>query len=171
MQETTTDCLKKLVENLEDQFKFYTELQMIILAEGEELVGANLEKINELNRSKQALLFRLRKLEDVRLRIVKEVAAALEHKSSVMSISEISRLVDEPFKGQLLELQKNLLRLIEQLKIQNAENTMVTEAALKNLNGAINEIKDTLAGRPTYQRKGSINRGPEKAGHLVRREA
>ena len=43
--------------------------------------------------------------------------------------------------------------------------------ALRNVNGALDSLKETIIGKKTYQNKGKYQTPAEQAGHLIRKEA
>ena len=75
----------------------------------------------------------------------------------------------DPVKSdKLRSLYSVVTLLLKRLAENNQQNEALVRAALDNITGAMNAIKDAFTESPTYEAKGAARRS--SSGHLVRRE-
>jgi hypothetical protein len=161
---------QRLVANLEDLTKLYRQLLDLVRKEKVLLVEANMEKLQENNQLKEDLLFKIKSLDGLRFRYAAELAALVGADSEAPRLLEIAKNLGGAEADRLRVIHAALDLLIKRLSGINKDNEEVAQSALKNLGGALNNIKDTLSGKKTYGGKGQVQRGPEQSGHFVSKE-
>lgn len=171
----------KLVTNLEELTKLYRTLLDLVRKEKEILVSANIEKINESNQNKEALLHKIRSHDSVRERYAKELGSLIgltgaeAAKPKLLELSKKLQNISSPEQADRLRaIHATLELLVKRSSELNKENEEYAQSALRSLNGAINNIKDTLGGKKTYGRQGAnvkMSEGPDRAGNFVSKEA
>lgn len=165
------DKLDALVTVLEEQIKVYRHLLEVVRKEKEILVAANLDDLNENNRTKEAMLIKVRGLETQRLAHAHEVYLALGLEGGENArLLEIARHVPEEQADKLRNIHSVLDLLLRRVQEYNRQNETLVNSALQNITGAMKEIKSTLEEKPTYQKKGEVE-GHSSSGQLVSREA
>lgn len=176
MESSLTDSTKdrsfqRLVANLEDLTKLYRQLLDLVRKEKQLLVEANMDKLQENNQLKEDLLFKIKSLDGLRFRYASDLAALVGADSEAPRLLEIAKNLGGPEADRLRVIHAALDLLINRLSGINKDNEEVAQSALKNLGGALNNIKDSLSGKKTYGGKGQVQRGPEQSGHFVSKEA
>lgn len=159
-----------LVAVLEEQIRVYRTLLDIVRKEKEILISANLDDLNENNRSKEAMLIKIRTLESDRLSRAGELFNDLGLQGDQPRLIEMARHLDMESADRLRNIHSVLDLLLRRVQEFNKQNEALVQAALSNITGAMNAIKGTLADKPTYQKKGEVE-GITPAGQLVSREA
>jgi flagellar biosynthesis/type III secretory pathway chaperone len=160
---------QKLVANLEDITKLYRQLLEMVRTEKELLINSEIEKLSESNKAKEALLYKIRFADAARERYAKELAQIIGADVNQPRLLELARKIPGAGGDKLRGLHSTLEMLVRRTSELNQENEQYTQSALNTLNGAINEIKGTLAGKKTYAKEGKMNYGPDKAGNFVRK--
>ena len=176
MDSTQERSYLKLVNNLEEMVKLYRTLLDIVRKEKEFLLQADVEKLNENNQAKENLLYKVRGLDTTRERYAKEFATLIGADAVAPRLSEMAKkcaLSGNAEQGEKLRnIHSTLEILIKRLSELNRENEEYAKSALQIVNGAMNNIKDTLGGKKTYARQGKMSTAtPEGAGNFVRKEA
>lgn len=166
----TQEMIHALVVVLEDQIRVYRHLLEIVRKEKDILVSANLDDLNENNRAKESMLLKIRSLEAQRLHVALEVFRALGLQGDYPRLLEMARHLDEVNSDKLRNIHSVLELLLKRVQEYNRQNEALVQAALTNITGAMNAIKNTLADKPMYQKKGEVE-GVTTAGQLVSREA
>lgn len=161
----------RLEGNLEELIKLYRVLLDTVRKEKEYLIAADGEKIAELNQSKENLLHKVRTQENIRLRYAKEAAAEVGADPEAPRLLEIAQKYGGVEGDRLRHIHSTLDLLLKRLSEINKENQQYAEKGLNTLTGALEEVKDTLTGKAGYGKSASKERGPEKTGNLVSREA
>lgn len=167
----------KLVNNLEELTKLYRSLLEVIRKEKEILLAADIEKLNESNQTKDAILHRIRTQDSARERYAKEFAHILGLSGEMLTqprLLELARIIQGEEANRLRSIHSMLEMLVSRCSSLNKENEDYAKSALSLLNGAMNNIKDTLGGKKTYSKQGQagvkLQTGPDKAGNFVSKE-
>lgn len=161
--------LGELVSVLEEQIKVYRGLLDVVRKEKEILVAANLDDLNENNRTKEAMLIKIRGLEAQRVALANESYQTLGL-SGEARLLEIARVVGGETADKLRSIHSVLELLLRRVQEYNRQNETLVNSALQNITGAMKELKGTLEDKPTYQKKGEVE-GHTSSGKLVSREA
>lgn len=164
------NAVGELISVLEEQIKVYRSLLDVVRKEKDILVSAHLDDLNENNRTKEALLIKIRALETERLKLASDCCQHLGIKGEQPRLTEIARYVAPEVAERLHSIHSVLELLLRRVQEFNRQNEVLVQSALTNITGAMNAIKGTLAEKPTYQKKGEVE-GHASSGQLVSREA
>lgn len=170
MKPESMELYKNLEKSLDDLIKVYRHLLGVVRKERDILVAANLEDLNENNKTKEAMLIKARKLEEGRLKAARELALA-EGLDENTRLLEFARHINGEPGERLRSLHSVLDLLLKRVKEHNAQNEILVNAALDNITGAMGSIHDLLKEKPTYKKTGNIVSRPSEPGQLVRKEA
>lgn len=163
--------IQQLIQVLDDQVKVYRHLLEVVRKEKEILISANLDDLNENNRTKEAMLIKIRSLESDRIRLSAAVCQAIGLIHDEPRLLEIARVVGGEAADRLNSIHSTLELLLRRVQEYNQQNETLVQSALVSVTGAMNAIKGTLQDKSTYQRKGEVAAQPLGAGQLVSREA
>lgn len=165
------ESLPVLVKLLEEQITLYRHLLEVVRKEKEILVSANIDELNETNRTKEAMLLKIRAIETQRLKAASDVSGALGLDPENPRLLDIAKYLNDVDADRLRNIHSVLELLLRRVKEFNSANEVLVQSALDNVTGAMNEIRGTIQENPTYQRKGDVEPGVTPAGKLVSREA
>lgn len=168
--QTQAQQVEKLVTVLEEQIRVYRHLLDIVRKEKDILVSANLDDLNENNRSKEAMLIKIRALEVERQRFAMDLFQSLNLKGEHPRLLEMARYLDNETADKLRNIHSVLELLLKRVQEFNKQNEALVQAALTNITGAMKTIKGELSDKSTYQKKGEVE-GVTSSGQLVSREA
>ncbi len=166
----TQELVISLISTLEEQVKVYRHLLDVVRKEKEILISANLDDLNENNRSKEAMLIKIRALEAQRLKGASDVYVSMGLTGDQPRLLEIARHVRDDLGEKLRSIHSVLELLLKRVQEYNRQNESLVQSALTNITGAMNAIKTTLQEKPVYQKQGEVE-GVTTAGQLVSREA
>lgn len=161
----------KLESNLEEITKLYRQLVDQLRKEKDVLLSGEPERISESNKTKEFTLMRIKALDALRVKYAADLARELGLDPEQPRLLELARMMDGERGNKLRGIHAALEILFKRIPELNKENEEYAQAAIKNLQGAMDNLKDNLAPKKTYQRKGALERGPEQSGHLMRKEA
>ena len=162
----------KLVTNLEDLTKVYRTLLDLLRREKELLVKSDVEALGESNLTKEACLYKLRSLDAARERYARELAHLVGADVVSPRLLDIAQKIAGSGGDRLRTIHSTLEILIRRVQEINKENEKFATTALSTLNGAMGEIKDTLAPKKTYGRNGKMaTPTPDQAGNFSSKEA
>jgi flagellar biosynthesis/type III secretory pathway chaperone len=161
---------KNLTEVLEDEIKVYRAMLDLVRREKDVLIAADIDELNEINRAKEAMILKVRGLERGREKYARELGHSLGVLSETPRLLEIASKMMDPENSKLRSIHSTLELLIKRIKEINESNESLAQAALKNVNGALGAIKQTLAPNATYKPSGEVKQSGEVAGHFVSKE-
>jgi flagellar biosynthesis/type III secretory pathway chaperone len=161
----------KLEANLEEITKLYRQLVDQLRKEKEVLLSGDPEKINESTKTKEFILMRLKTLDALRIKYASDLARELGLDADQPRLLEIARELNGERGAKLRGIHSALEILFKRIPELNKENEEFVQSGLKTLHGALENVKDNLTGKKTYQRKGNLERGSEQSGHLMSKEA
>ncbi len=163
---------QKLVQNLEELTKLYRQLLDVIRKEKEYLIAVDIEKLEINNTEKENLLSKIRNQDSARERYAREFAHLIGGDSNNPRLLELAKILHgSEAEKRLRSIHSMLEMLVVRVTTLNKDNETYAQSALSTLNGALANVKDTLAGKNTYARKGQMEYGPHKSGNFVKKEA
>ena len=164
-----TAAYKNLEEVLEDEIKVYRALLDLVRREKEVLISAKIEELDENNRSKEAMILKIRALERQREKAAREMALDVGANSENPRLLEIASKILDPEAGRLRSIHSTLDLLIKRIKDFNEGNETLIQNSLKAVNGALGAIRETLQPKATYAPSGEVKK-EQVAGHFVSKE-
>ncbi|RYX78134.1 flagellar protein FlgN [bacterium] len=162
-----------LNDNLEHLVKVYRSLLEVVRKEKDILVAGKLDELVENNKAKDTILVRIRSLENTRMKCARDLAAALGADVENPRLLDIATYAETRWQDVLRNMHAVLDLLIRRVSEVNKSNEELVQAALSNITGAMNEIRDGMKPKATYARQGQIAQ-PAPAttgGRLVSKEA
>ncbi len=162
---------QKLHDNLEDMVKIYRQLLEIVRKEKDILIEAKAESVEETSYAKDTLLTKARAMDALRVRYAEEMAGMVSGDTENPRLLEIAQKLGGNEGEKLRSIHSTLELLIKRITDFNTENETLAKNAIKALNGQMTEIKETITGKTSYEKKGQVKLGPSKAGNFVSREA
>ena len=160
----------EIVECLDDLVRVYRSLLDIVRREKEILIASKLDELNENNKSKDAMLLRIRSLENTRMKCARDLAAAVGADVEQPRLLDIAIHCQLDQSNRLRNLHATLELLVRRVAEVNKANEELVQAALSSITGAMEAIRDGLRPKPVYGKQGGIASQHNDAGHLVRKE-
>lgn len=174
MEESRTEriegAFRKLTSNLDEMTKSYRMLLDLVRKEKDYLLQSEVDKLRENTSLKENTLTKLKALDGARERYAKDLADLVGGDAERPRLLDIAQKMNGPSGDQLRNIHATLELLVRRASEINRENETYAQSALTSLNGAMGNIKDTLVGKNTYERKGRYASGPDASGNFVSRE-
>lgn len=162
---------EKLVNNLEEIMKQYRLLLDCVRREKDCLIRTDVEQLNEINIQKEQMLLQVRSLDAQRLALAAELAQHIGADAQEPRLLELAQKMGGAEGDRLRSIHSALELLSKRLVEINRENATYAESALTTVNSAMENIKESIMGQKTYQKKGKYQQGQDKSGHFVSKEA
>lgn len=169
MKPQSTEAFKKLEKALAGLIKIYRHVLSAVRREREILISADLDELNENNRTKETMLLKVRELEDERQSAAKELAE-IEGLNPQSRLMEFARHFGGTDGERLRHLHSVLELLLKRVKEHNLQNEVLVNSALDNISGAMGSIRDGLKDKPMYKKSGGMTDRPTESGQLVSKE-
>lgn len=163
---------EKLIQNLDEIVKQYRLLLDSVRKEKELLIKSDIAQLNENNERKEQFIAKIKSLDDNRLMFASDLAQAIGADHLEPRLLQLAQKMGGAEGDRLRTMHSTLELLITRLMTLNKENAVYAESALKTVNSALANIKDTITGgQKTYQKKGQYQQGSDQSGHLISKEA
>ncbi len=164
-------AVEKLILCLQETKTIHQELIELLATEKEIYIRAQVQELEKLNHDKELYLQKIKLAEQLRFKIMEEVSTELSLIKVPQNISELLTRLPEEQKQKVWNLKIELESLIQTLSDTNKDNSIYANSALKTLNGAMDQVKESISGKKTYKKKGNFKEGPDQAGNFMSKEA
>ena len=176
---------KKLLNSLQDLISYYGDLFDLLQNERLILIASDVEKLNESNKNKEAVLLKIRQSDKERSlyaqELAKNIGLAAENPTGnptgnprLLAIAEKMSSIHKAEAEMLRNIHSSLSLQIQKVVDLNQENENYTKTALRVLNGAIEDIKEAAVGtkKKNYGKQGKKeNASIQQSGNFVSKEA
>lgn len=170
MKPENHEHFKNLEKCLDGLIKVYRQVLNVARKERDILIAANLDELNENNKTKEALLIKARQLETERIQVAKNFALA-EGLGESARLLEFANHIGGERGERLRNLQTVLELLLKRAREFNTQNEVLVNSALEKVTGAMGSICNSLKDKPTYKKTGGVTSRPTESGQLVSKEA
>ncbi len=170
MDQKSEEIYSSLLECLDSLVKVYRSLLEIVRKEKDILVSSKLDDLNDNNKAKDAMLVRIRSLENTRMKVARDLAQAVGGDVDSPRLLDIAVRVDADRSQKLRNMHSVLDLLVRRVSEVNKQNEELVRSALSNITGAMEAIRDTLQEKSTYARKGAMAPSKAEGGNLVRKQ-
>ena len=171
MDATVDRSFEKLIQNLDDLVGLYRQLLDLARKEKQFLIEAQSDRILEINSQKEIVLQKIKLADTLRFKHAKELSVKVKADSESPRLLELAQKLHGPMGDQLYNFHSTLELIIKRIIEINKDNEELAQKALNTLHGTMDNIKDTLTGKKTYEKKGTYRSGPESSGNFVSKEA
>jgi flagellar biosynthesis/type III secretory pathway chaperone len=128
-----------------------------------------MEELEECNKSKEAMVLKVKGLERIREKASREMAIVVGVNPETARLLEIASKLLDPQSSKLRSIHSTLDLLIRRIKELNDANEVLVKSSLKAVTGALGAIRQTLQPKSTYAASGEVKKN-EVAGHFVSKE-
>jgi flagellar biosynthesis/type III secretory pathway chaperone len=160
-----------LLECLDSLVKVYRALLDVVRREKEILVASRLDELNENNKSKDAMLVRIRSLENQRMKCAHDLAQVVGVDFEQPRLIDIANNCDPKWSDRLRNMHSVLDLLVRRVAEVNKQNEELVQSALNNITGAMEAIRDGLKPKPVYGPKGNMADAKNDPARIVSKEA
>ena len=158
--------LDNLLELLEAQTGLYRQLLRAIETETDAAVASDLESLSEASKIKENLLLKIRILEEQRIRVTGDIAAALACPLQGLTLTRIARMIPDPLSGRLSDCRRTLSEVIGCIQTANRHNKALMLHSLEFVRGTLHLLGDLMTPSPVYYSSGRIENS-ESTGRLI----
>ena len=158
--------VNKLIGLLEHAAELYQSLLAVVHVEKKAVLGLNLNQLNKACKTKDNLLLKLRILEEHREQLIGRLAGDLGCSAQGLSLSKLSRLLEEPHASRLRDQSTDLLALIQTVQEASDKNKTLLSHSLELVRGSYNLLNNLISANPVYYRTGTVQK-KDQTGKLL----
>jgi len=141
----------ELIGVLENELTLHKEM-LSLLGEEKEHIIKDPKALNEVTKKKNAILEEIHKREDLRQRLIMNVAGVLNMSAKDVTLTLLAKVWSEP---RLVQLRKELKSVLENIKAKQQLNNALIQQGL----GIINSYVNAMSNNPkdsVYDKKGNL---------------
>jgi len=157
--------MDEFLELLLDQTELYRSLLSVLREEKAAITESSLETLNNKIIQKEALILKIQKLEDRRLRMLDRLGDSLDYPAQDLTLKKISLLAEEPYSSRLGICRSNLLSLTEKAREVNHINESLLAHSIELVRGSMSMLNNFMGFNAVYYRTGKIQNN-EKNGRV-----
>ena len=169
-EEKSPMSIKEMLDQLISGIRIETKLYQLMLAtvdkEKDAAIQSDLKSLNDSGIEKEDLLHKIRRAEEQRCLVVRKLSEKLEYPYQDLTLTKISKIVDEPFANQLKQASAELKIVLNTLREENQRNKLLLEHSLELVRGSFNLLSGLMGSNKVYYRTGNI-RSQTPAGKCV----
>ena len=168
----TIECYNNLIQILDEEVTVYRHFLDLVRHEYNILVESKLDALIENNKSKEAMITKLKSLERIREKRARELTMSLGMIAGTepFTLLQIASKLEMTQGDRLRTIHATLDLLIKRVKENNAKNEVLVQSALTNIKGALENLKSSLQDKKTYKSEGKTAPGQVAWGRLVSKE-
>jgi len=151
--------VNELTALLEDEADLYRQIETVLMAEKNAVIGASADELDHMRRNKERLLGEISRRESVRQTLVAQLAESMERDAGGMTLAALADSVSEPESGRLRTCRRQLKRRLERVQRLNGEVRDLLAHGLRLVRGTVDLVNQLVQPGPVYQRSGTYRRG------------
>lgn len=161
-----TRHITEMADILSRNIELYEQMAEQLERERRDFVSHSVENLNENLKRKEAIVMKLRALEETRQRVTLAVLKVAGLSKKDLTLSKLIELAADPLKERLTNLRQKLKEVIEKTNELNYFNRELIERLMKLNYNAAERLQNLLEPEETYLRRGKAG-SPLKSGRIV----
>jgi len=157
--------LDRLLDLLEGETGLYRSLLSVLKDENKAVVSASLEQLNKSRKEKEDLLLKIQVLEEQKVGMLEDLAGLFGCCPEDLTMTGLSRLVDEPLSERLRGCRSNLLALTQGIREVNNTSKALLMHSSELVKESLSLINSLIASNSVYYRNGRIQ-GGDRGGRM-----
>jgi FlgN protein len=151
--------MDSLLGVMRKEIEAYMELADAIEAEKGVLAKPSLESLNESNTRKETCILKIRILEELRMRVLGRIAAALGLEEHNLHLKSLLPHAKSGLRQALRECQTELRSLLARINEDNRRNRALLDASLSGVRTTRHFMENLIGSGSTYMGSGELNNG------------
>lgn len=157
---------EKLIKALQYEYRTYLEILKIAESKTDALVKNDAAEIAVITEKERVMADQTLKLNQVREQILGLLAEEHNQDFKLLTLEKLKKLIKEPYRKQLDEIQIKMTDLLGKLNVRNNTNKKLIENAIRYLDFNIQLLAAPQPEAPTYGRSGTEVTGSSKRSVL-----
>lgn len=150
-----TVLIDNLIKVLEYEKKLYGRILHLSEDKTSAVVKGELENLQAITAKEQELSDELKKLADVRDKIIGQIGRSIGNYSDSITVTDLINLAPEEYSERLSRISKSLKETVNKLKNKNDLNLKLINNALEYVDFSLNLLTQPVPQAVQYGRKGN----------------
>ena len=148
--------LENLLSLIKEEACLYESFQGVLHEERGGIIAADMKGLSETSQLKEALMLKIRRLEEQRIIVIKNLAGILEVPCRGLTLSGLVQHVQEPYVARLKVSREALLVLTGRIRRMNRFNQSLLRHALELIAGSYAFLSHLAAPAAVYHSSGRM---------------
>ena len=158
--------LEKLLGFVKEEARLYESLEGALHEERGKIIAADMKGLSEIGQFKEALILKIRRLEEQRIMVIKDLSEMLEVPCRGLTIAGLAQHVQEPYAARLKGSREGLLSLTGRIQQINRFNKSLLGHALELIAGSYAFLSHLAAPDAVYHSSGRM-RMRDQGGRII----
>jgi flagellar biosynthesis/type III secretory pathway chaperone len=146
----------ELLELMDEQTELYESLKNALDEEKDRIISVDFKGINETSERKKALLIKIHRVEENRMRLMEDFSAILEIPSQGLTVANLMSYAPGSHKDRLKKSREGLLNLAERIRQMNHFNELLLSHSLELIMGSYSLLSHLAAPNTVYHSSGGL---------------
>jgi hypothetical protein len=166
-RDINTDCLMgDLIEILENELEHYRILVNMLINQRKCFADGNIASFEDINKQQGTMVLKIKTLEEARKSAIFQLSQWLGLPQEGLTLSNLSDLMDDPYKIQLAILRDDIQSTIKNLENLRESNAYLVQHALHYVSGVLRIFVSSRSSNIKYSNNGQLEYN-QKTGKLV----
>ena len=148
--------LDNLLQILKAEISFYQSLQSILQQQRRAIINCDVQSLKKTTDRKEEFLSRSTQLEAQRTKVMAKLAELLAVPKSKLTLKEITRLIQEPYASDLLNVRTDLTAVLERIHKTNQDNLNLFRHAQRWVQSSLALLNKCILNGSVYYASGKI---------------
>ncbi|AUG56248.1 MAG TPA: flagellar protein FlgN [Ruminiclostridium sp.] len=154
--------LNALFNVLNEETRIYEEILKLSREKKDIVIEGKVAELEKITKIEQSLVVNLGKLETLREKCVEEIADQLNIKPSELTITELSKHLNEENSKKLIECKTKLENILKELKEINQLNSKLIKNSLDYIDFSLNILSAASETNNNYNNDGEVSGGSKR---------
>lgn len=154
--------LNALLDVLNEEANVYEKILQLSRDKTNIVVEGKVAELEKITKAEQTLVAKMGKLEILRESCVGDLAEQLNIKSSELTISELSKHLNEENAKKLIEYKNRMENILTELKKVNEANSKLIKNSLDYIDFSLNILSAASDTNNNYSNNGEVGEGKKK---------
>lgn len=165
------DVMRRLVDSLltilDQEIHVYVKVLTLAQKEKESVIRSDLVGLRAAIDERSCLVRKIEGLEQNRQEVVEDLSRALGRPARELSLREISRWAEEPFKTRLEEMRSHLLDLGRSISDTSTHNKAFIDHRLRLIRGCLCFLGKSSSATTVYRQTGKMVITSDRSGRVL----
>jgi hypothetical protein len=152
---------------LDGEAALYRGLLSVLQEEKKAIIGANLDELGKTGKKKEKLLLKIRKIEEQRHVMIKDLAESLRCSPHDITITKLADFVEAPYAVQFKRLCSDLLPLAKTVRDINDGNKALLRHSVELVRSSFAFLNNLITTNTVYHSSGRMQQ-TNQSGKVLR---
>jgi flagellar biosynthesis/type III secretory pathway chaperone len=163
--------IAELERVLRDEISLYESYADCLIQDADLMTQMKIDELEKSNKAKATLLLKIEAVDQLRQRIVKEIALEVGLSEDRIRMTDLCEKLDSGSSKSLLGLRDRLREVTNKIRKIQEDASAFVQSSLSWIDGSMSTLRRLLAPTGTYNARGRVDHPSSFAGRVVENKA